>query len=67
MVGSEIFWLTDRMLLIPEFSSRTRVDMALVTESAATNKSFLKLRSDLLKDADEPVKTCNGKTKSINV
>lgn len=26
---------------IPEFSSRTSVDMAFVTESAATNKSFL--------------------------
>lgn len=29
---------------IPEFSSLTNVDIALVTESAATNKSFLSER-----------------------
>lgn len=29
---------------IPEFNSLTKDDIAFVTESAATNKSFLKLR-----------------------
>ena len=43
------------MVIVPEFNSRTRVDIALVTESAATNKSLRKLRSDLLKEADEPI------------
>lgn len=32
---------------IPEFSSLTKDDIAFVTESAATNKSFLKLRFPL--------------------
>lgn len=32
------------MCFIPEFSSLTKDDIAFVTESAATNKSFLKLR-----------------------
>lgn len=34
---------------LPEFNSLTKVDIAFVTESAATNKSFLK---DLPPDVD---------------
>jgi len=37
-------------LFLPELSSLTKDDMAFVTESAATNKSFLKLRFPLNKD-----------------
>jgi len=40
---------------IPEFSSLTSVDMALVTLSAATSKSFLKDRPKLLLALLEPL------------
>lgn len=48
------------VIQIPEFNSLTRVDIALVTESAATKRSFLKLRfppaiDELLANTDCPV------------
>ena len=36
----------------PELSSRTRLDIALVTESAATSKSFLRLWEAMLSSGE---------------
>lgn len=36
----------------PELSSRTKLDIALVTESAATSKSFLRLREARLSSGE---------------
>lgn len=63
-------YITINLILnIPEFNSRTRVDMALVTESAATSRSLRKLLLLLLVVPEllvEPARDDDDEPRNLN-